>query len=101
LAGRVNWIALSSLSNLVAGVNHITLFGALEYQRTQGNNATQLAADITNAQPDILEKPRHFIVAKGIHGSTFDINNPLTAKNIRFLSRKIHIIYSVRILPTL
>ncbi len=74
--GWVNWLALSRLSKLATSINNITTFDALEYHRTQGANISQLTTDINSGVPDILEEPGHFIVAKGINGSTFDINDP-------------------------
>lgn len=79
--GWVNWIALSRLSKLATSINHITSFDALEYQRTQGANTTQLTTDLNNSQPDILEEPGHFIVATGINGNTFDVNDPYYSRS--------------------
>ncbi|MBI5122685.1 C39 family peptidase [Candidatus Roizmanbacteria bacterium] len=73
--GWVNWVALSRLSKLARNINGITAFDSLEYKRSNGSN-NQLASDINNLIPDILEVPGHFIVAKGINGSTFNINDP-------------------------
>src|SRR5579872_2302110 len=74
--GWVNWLALSRFSKLAASEHIVSSFDALEYQRTQGGNIAQLTQDINHNMPDILEEPGHFIVAKGINGNTFDINDP-------------------------
>ncbi len=74
--GLVNWLALSRLSRLAKSINEISSFDALEYRRVNSYNSTQLTTDINNGIPGILEEPGHFIVAKGINGSTFNINDP-------------------------
>ncbi len=81
--GWVNWIALSRLSRLATSINSITAFDGLEYTRVASTDASiasspsaKLTDDITHNLPDILEEPGHFIVAKGINGSTFAINDP-------------------------
>lgn len=76
--GLINWLALSRLSKLAksSGLNAGFAYDALEYRRYNGYNPSQLTTDIQNNQPDILEEPGHFIVAKGINGSTFNINDP-------------------------
>ncbi len=75
-SGYVNWVAIARLSKLAKSVNNITAFDALEFSKFTGMNNTQLTNDLKNNIPDILEEPGHFIVAKGINGSTFDINDP-------------------------
>ncbi len=74
--GWVNWLAIARLSKLAADEGIVSSFDALEYSRTSGANKTQLTDDINNNIPDILEEPGHFIVAKGINGNTFNINDP-------------------------
>ena len=74
--GWINWLALSRLSKLSKSINNITTFDALQYNRTNNGDKNKLTSDINNLLPDILEVPGHFIVAKGINGSTFDINDP-------------------------
>lgn len=76
--GLVNWLAISRLSKLAksSGNNPTFASDALEYTRFAGNNTGQLTEDITNNRPAILEQPGHFIVAKGISGNTFTINDP-------------------------
>lgn len=74
--GLVNWLALSRLSKLAKGANNITTFDALEYNRVEGNDTTQLTEDLNNNIPNILEEPGHFIVAKGITQTSFTINDP-------------------------
>lgn len=74
--GWINWLAISRLSKLAKTINNITTFDALEYSRIQEEDKTQLTADLDSGQPVILEEPGHFIVAKGINGNTFDINDP-------------------------
>ncbi len=73
--GWVNWLAIARLTKLGKNNNPSFTYDALEYKNATAD-ATQLTKDITNLQPDILEEPGHFIVAKGINGSTFDINDP-------------------------
>jgi hypothetical protein len=69
-------LALSRLSKLAKSINNITAFNALQYNRTGSGGKNKLTADINNLLPDILEVPGHFIVAKGISGTTFNINDP-------------------------
>lgn len=74
--GLINWLAISRLSKQAKSVNNITAFDALEYRRLAGGNKSILATDILDSHPGILEQPGHFIVAKGINSTTFDINDP-------------------------
>lgn len=74
--GFVNWLALSRLPRLAKSINGISSFDALEYKRVNNYNSTQLTTDLNNGIPGILEEPGHFIVAKGINGLTFNINDP-------------------------
>lgn len=78
-SGLVNWLAISRLSKLAkdSGFNPGFAGDALEYSRIDGEDKPQLTTDIEEGRPDILEEPGHFIVAKGINGDTFDINDPL------------------------
>lgn len=73
--GHVNWFALPRLSKLAKSINN-TGFDALQYSRISSSNSALLTNDINNSIPEILEEPRHFIVAKGIDGNTFTINDP-------------------------
>jgi len=76
--GNLNWLAISRLSKIAKNSGHNPNFSndALEFQRTGSNNKNQLTTDLQNGQPDILEEPGHFTVAKGIKDSTFLINDP-------------------------
>lgn len=76
--GNINWLAISRLSKIAkkSGYNPNFSHDALEFQKVTGNNINQLTTDIQNGQPDILEEPGHFIVAKGKKDSTFLINDP-------------------------
>lgn len=74
--GWINWLAISRLSKLAKTINNITAFDALEYTRVNSADKTQLTTDLKSSRPDILEEPGHFVVAKGISGNTFNINDP-------------------------
>lgn len=76
--GNVNWLALSRLSKLAkqSGFNPSFTKSALVYSRVNTGDKTQLTSDLQNRLPGILEVPGHFVVAKGINGDTFDINDP-------------------------
>ena len=74
--GWVNWLAISRLSKIAKTVNGITSYDSLEYTRKNTSDINILKEDINNLNPDILEEPGHFIVAKGINGDTFNINDP-------------------------
>jgi hypothetical protein len=74
--GLLNWLALSRLSKLAKNINGITTFDALEYDKKNGANKSQLTTDIANGIPGILEVTNHFVVANGIDGETFKINDP-------------------------
>lgn len=73
--GLVNWLALSRLSKLAKEENGLG-FNALEYHRVNGYNSEKLTDDINNGNPGILGVPGHFVVAKGVEGDTFNINDP-------------------------
>ena len=77
--GLINWLALTRLSKLSKNINSLA-FDALEYKRKSGNTA-QLTNDINSGIPDILKEPGHYIVAKGVNGGTFDINDPYYNRN--------------------
>lgn len=82
--GLVNWLALSRLSKQWAAIHHPDSFDALEFTRvneTDNINKLQLSTDLTNKQPDILEEPGHFVVAKGINNTTFNINDPYYSRD--------------------
>lgn len=72
--GLVNWIALTRLSKLAKSINNSS-FDALEFTRIPFNS-TILTNDLKSNQPDILDLPGHFVVAKSIVGETFGINDP-------------------------
>jgi len=77
--GFVNWLAISRFSRLAkeSGNNPNFSFDALEYDRNSGTNKRQqLINDLNDDRPGILEVPGHFVVAKGIEGNTFLINDP-------------------------
>ena len=76
--GYVNWLALSRLSKLAKESGHNPSFTktALVYSRVETGDKTQLTSDLQNGLPGILEVPGHFVVAKGINGDTYDINDP-------------------------
>lgn len=72
--GLVNWLSLTRLPKLTKTINSLT-YDALEYLRVPGERKDILTQDINNNKPDILEEPNHFVVAKGIDGDTFSIND--------------------------
>ncbi len=74
--GLLNWLAISRLSKLAKVQNSSFLYDALEFRRISGSDSAQLTYDINNLTPDILEEPGHFVVAKGMNGNTFNINDP-------------------------
>lgn len=75
-SGWVNWIALSRLSKIAKSKNPEFSYDGLEYKRISGFDSTSLTNDLKNNIPNILEEPKHFIVAKGTKTSTFKINDP-------------------------
>lgn len=76
--GWLNWLAISRLSRYAAesGRNSNFAYDALEFTRINTADSTTLLADLQNNQPDILEEPGHFIVAKGHSGNDYTINDP-------------------------
>lgn len=74
--GLLNWQAISRMSKSSSSNNPDFDYDALEYQRENSQNNTQLAADLQNGIPGILSVPGHFIVAKGLTNSSFKINDP-------------------------
>lgn len=74
--GLINWLAISRFSKLARGINGVLSYDALEYNRIEGADTTQLGEDLNNNIPGILEEPGHFIVAKGITQTSFSINDP-------------------------
>jgi hypothetical protein len=74
--GFVNWLSLSRLSKLSKTINKIDDFDALEYVRKNTTDMEVLKNDLRQGNPDILEEPGHFIVAKGIRDNTILINDP-------------------------
>jgi hypothetical protein len=81
--GLVNWLALARLSKKAKQSGNNPQFGynALEFKRVNGENKTLLTEDLNNSRPDILRVPGHFVVAKGITGTTFSINDPFYSRN--------------------
>lgn len=75
-SGNINWLAISRLSKLAkdSGNNPEFPYHALEFRRAD-IDVNLLTNDLTSSQPVILEEPGHFIVATGVNGSTFDIND--------------------------
>jgi len=74
--GWLNWLALTRLTMQSKTINEITRFDALEYEKILTEDKEMLTNDIKNDMPDILEVSNHFVVAKGIDGETFTINDP-------------------------
>ncbi len=74
--GWLNWLAITRLTMQSKTINEITRFDALEYEKILTEDKEMLTNDIKNDMPDILEVPNHFVVAKGISGDTFTINDP-------------------------
>ncbi len=79
--GLLNWIAIQRLSKQAVPVNHITSFDALMYNRRDFEDITALTTNLQTGIPGILEEEEsdggvHFVVAKGISGNTFLINDP-------------------------
>ncbi|HSX09765.1 MAG TPA: C39 family peptidase [Candidatus Saccharimonadales bacterium] len=87
----LNPYVAATVAKKAKSLNYNFAYDALEYTH-MGEDKNQLAQDIQQGIPDILEEPGHFIVAKGINGNTFDINDPyysrttLDAYNNHFLS---------------
>ena len=79
--GNFNWIAMTRLSKLAKNNNPLFAYDALEFAKG-GDDSSLLTNDITNGRPDVLEEPGHFIVATGINGNTFDINDPAYNRTI-------------------
>ena len=77
--GLVNWVSLQRLSK-IAPHSGSTIFNALEFSKVNSANIAQLTSDIQNGNPPILEVPDHYVVAKGIQGSSFSINDPFYAR---------------------
>lgn len=77
--GYLNWAVISQISKLAKNINNITDKDALQLSLPPANSS-QLASDISNNIPDILQvnppTGMHYVVAKGVNGSTFDINDP-------------------------
>lgn len=74
--GLLNWLAISRLTKNSKSFNPAFSYDALEYRRVSGMDNTQLDTDLSASQPDILEVPGHFIVAKGKTDSSYLINDP-------------------------
>ncbi len=76
--GLTNWLAISRLSKLAkeSGNNQSFNYDSLEYIRNKGEDRQLLTDDLKNLHPDILEQQGHFVVATGISGETFLINDP-------------------------
>lgn len=69
--------AISVLSKKAKTINNITAFDALETEIVSPDK-NLLTSDLTNLHPDVLgvNNDNHFIVAKGVDGNTFSINDP-------------------------
>lgn len=83
--GDTNWEAIASMTKIAKPYNPGFGFDALKV-RWGGNSATALIDDLNNGIPNILEEDMgfgnvHYIVAKGISGSTFTINDPAFDRN--------------------
>ncbi len=80
--GFVNWNALSRLSKQAKPQNPNFAYDTLENKRYAADK-TQLALDLQNKIPDILEVPGHFVVATGSDSAntTFFINDPFYDKS--------------------
>lgn len=78
--GLVNWMAISRLTKLAKDYNPDFNFDALEYKRVSGQHDDLLKSDIENNIPGILSEPGHFVVAKGVSGNTFNINDPFYSR---------------------
>lgn len=78
--GNLDWSSITRLAKLAkdSGNNPSFAYNGFEFVMIRSPDKTQLRTDLDNSQPDILEvaNPQHFIVAKGIKDTTFDINDP-------------------------
>ena len=100
-SGFVNPIAISVLSKRTKQVNNITNFDALEYSRvSESNNTNALIDSINNGIPAILDVGGHFVVAKGINGTTFDINDPYYPDKITLTSYPNGFSYFGKLIPS-
>lgn len=80
--GWVNWLALARLSKIAKPQNSYT-FDGLEYSRINHEDKNQLATNINNKLPGILEETGHVVVATGSDSAhnTFTINDPYYARD--------------------
>lgn len=79
--GLTNWQAIAALTRKAKPYNSNFLYDALQYKYSGNNDTTLLTNDIHNNMPDILQEDMgggntHFVVAKGVGDSTFNINDP-------------------------
>jgi len=75
--GLLNWLAVSRYSKTHSNSKG---YSALEYKKHSAN-ASLLSGEISNNRPGILKVPGHFVVAKGITGSDFLVNDPASNTN--------------------
>lgn len=77
--GYVIPAAISRLSRKAKLASNITAFNELEANIIPEYNPAVLINDLANSQADVIgvNGDSHFVVVKGINGSTFDINDPL------------------------
>jgi hypothetical protein len=75
--GLLNWLAITKLAKQAgeSAYNPGFTYDSLEF-KWGGNDTAALIDDLTNNIPDILEEHGHFIVAKGVDGNSFAINDP-------------------------
>ncbi len=100
-SGFVNPVAISVLSKKTKQINNITNFDALEYSRVSGSNNTNALTDSINSNiPAILDVGGHFVVAKGINGTTFDINDPYYPDKIALTSYPNGFSYFGKLIPS-
>jgi hypothetical protein len=74
--GDINWQEVTKYAkaaNELYGTPKIDYLGAVI-----GENVGLLNSDLSLDKPVVLEEPGHFIVATGISGTTYTINDPLT-----------------------
>ncbi|MCL4354076.1 C39 family peptidase [Patescibacteria group bacterium] len=98
--GWLNWLALTRLTMQSKSINQVTRFDALEYEKILTEDKELLTNDIKNDMPDILEVPNHFVVAKGISGDTFIINDPSYSDRLDLTSYSNNFITLGRYIPS-
>jgi len=78
--GYLNFAELSKLSKIAKFQNDSFDYDSLEFVFHEGQNNLTLKADLEADRPVILKVPGHFIVAKGITDTSFNINDPFYNK---------------------